>query len=245
MRQETSTLERLLRRLERRDALHPEERTALGAAMSSQRRVSAGQEIVREGSSPHESTLLVDGLTGRVVTLNDGSQQITALHVGGDFVDLHSFLLRRMDHSVAALTDCTIATITHPKLRDLTSRYPHLTRLLWLSTLLDAAIHRQWLAAMGRRDAVAQLAHLLCEHYLRLEVVGLAADFAFELPLNQTQLANALGRSRATVNGAIQQLRAEQLVRWSGARIEIVDWTRLAELAQFDATYLQLETMPV
>jgi CRP-like cAMP-binding protein len=245
VRQEYSTLERLFLRLELRDRLHPEERTALTAAMSPQKRPAAGQEIVREGSSPYESMLLIDGLTGRVVTLQDGSQQITALHVGGDFVDLHSFLLRRMDHSVVALTDCTIATVSHPKLRDLTSRYPHLTRLLWLSTLLDAAIHRQWLAAMGRREAVAQLAHLLCELYLRLNVVGLAADHAFDLPLNQAVLANALGRSRATVNGAAQQVRADGLVSWSGAQVEILDWAGLAALAQFDPTYLQLETMPV
>lgn len=191
--------------------------------MSSQKRSYAGQEIVREGSSPYESTLLVEGLSGRVVTFKDGTQQITALHVAGDFVDLPSFLLRRMDHSVVGLTDCTIATISHPKLRDLTSRYPHLTRLLWLSTLLDAAINRHWLAAMGRRDAVSQLAHLLCELSLRLVVVGLTAGPAFELPLNQTLLANALGRSRATVNGAIKQLRVN-LVKWSGSRIEIVNW---------------------
>jgi CRP-like cAMP-binding protein len=245
VRLQPATLERLLLRLELRDVLHPDERAALAGCMSPQRGVTAGQEIVREGSSPHESTLLIDGMTARVVTLLDGSQQITALHVGGDFVDLHSFLLRRMDHSVVTLTDCTIATIAHPKLRDLTSRYPHLTRLLWLSTLLDAAIHRQWLVAMGRRNAAAQLAHLLCELYLRLEVVKLAADHAFELPLNQAQLANALGRSRATVNGAVQHLRAEQLVQWSGSHIELIDWTGLVGLAQFDPTYLQLETMPV
>jgi CRP-like cAMP-binding protein len=225
--------------------LHPEERAALEAAFAPRQHAPFGREIVRQGSSPGESTLLVEGLTGRVVTLKDGAEQITALHIPGDFVDLHSFLLRRMDHSVVALTDCTIAAIPHPKLRDLTSRYPHLTRLLWLSTLLDAAIHRQWLAAMGRRDALAQLAHLLCEQYLRHEVVGLAGGNAFDLPLSQAQLANALGRSRATVNGAVQQLRDEGLVVWTGRRVEIPDWTALADLAEFDATYLQLGAMPV
>jgi len=106
-------------------------------------------------------------------------------------------------------------------------------------------MHRQWLAAMGRRGAVGQLAHLICEMNLRLEVVGLASDQRFELPLSQAQFADILGRSRATVNAAVQDLRARGLVAWRGSRVEIADWDALAELAEFNPTYLQLEAMPV
>jgi len=238
-------IERLLRKLELRDPLHPPERAALQASLVGPVRFAAGEAMVLQGSSPDRSTLLLEGLTGRVVTMHDGAQQITSVHIPGDFVDLHSFLLRRMDHSVVALTDCRVATAAHPKLRDLTSRFPHLARLLWLNTLLDAALHRQWLAAMGRRGAVGQLAHLICEMNLRLEVVGLASDQRFELPLSQAQFADILGRSRATVNAAVQYLRARGLVAWRGSRVEIADWDALAELAEFNPTYLQLEAMPV
>jgi CRP-like cAMP-binding protein len=237
--------ERLLRRLELRDPLHPDERTALQEALGGPKWHAAGSEIVAQGGNPGESTLLLEGLTGRTVTLKDGSQQITAVHVPGDFVDLHSFLLRVMDHSVVTLTDCTVATAAHSKLRDLTSRYPHLTRLLWLSTLLDAAIHRQWIAAMGRRDALSQLAHLLCEMFRRLEVVGLTSDHAFDLPLHQSLLADVLGRSRASVNSTVQVLRATRFVSWTGSRVQIENWEALTELAEFDPTYLQLAPMPV
>jgi CRP-like cAMP-binding protein len=237
--------ERFVRKMELRDRLHPEERDGLVASGTGMRHIPVGQEMVRQGSSPDASTLLLNGLTGRATTLQDGSQQITALHIPGDFVDLHSFLLRRMDHSVVALTDCAVTTVPHTRLRDLTSRYPHLGRLLWLSTLLDAAIHRQWLVGLGRREALGQFAHLLCEMCLRLEVVGLSADGVFDLPLNQSQMADVLGRSRATVNGALQVLRAAGFVVWNGARVEVLNWDALAELAEFDPTYLQLEAMPV
>ena len=237
--------EALFRKLDLRDALHPEERVALEACASPPRRYAAGQEMVVQGSTPNESTLLLEGLTARVNALYDGSRQITALHIPGDFVDLHSFLLRRMDHSVVAVTDCVVSTVAHEQLRTLTSRFPHLTRLLWFSTLLDAAIHRQWLVAMGQRDAVGQAAHLLCEMSLRLEVVGLSRDHTFELALHQEQLADALGRSRATVNAAIQTLRSRSLITWKGRIVQILDWQGLAEAAEFDPTYLQLEAMPV
>lgn len=238
-------LQALFRKLDLRDPLHPEERTALEEYMGPRRRYATGQEMVVQGSQPHESILLLEGLTARENTLQDGSRQITALHIAGDFVDLHSFLLRRMDHSVSALTDCVVTTIAHDKLRTLTSRFPHLARLLWLSTLLDAAIHRQWLVGMGQREALAQTAHLLCEMSLRLEVVGLSKDHTFDLAVHQEQLANALGRSRATVNAAIQTMRGKGLINWKGRTVRITDWATLTDMAEFDPTYLQLEAMPV
>lgn len=238
-------LEALFRKLDLRDPLHPAERTALEESRTPPRRFETGQEIVAQGSSPQESTVLLNGITARASTLLDGGQQITALHIPGDFVDLHSFLLRRMDHSVVALTDCLVTTVPHERLRTLTSRFPHLTRLLWLSTLLDAAIHRQWLVGMGRRDALGQAAHLLCEMALRFEVVGLSHDRAYTFDVRQGELANTLGLSRATVNAAIQTLRNEGLITWKGSTVRITDWERLAGLAEFDPTYLQLETMPV
>lgn len=238
-------LERLLRKLDLRDPVHPEERQALADSPFHRRQVRSGQEIVVQGTTPDESILLVEGLTARVSTLIDGGQQITALHIPGDFVDLHSFLLRPMDHSVVALTPCEVAGLPHPRLRTLTSQFPHLTRLFWLSTLLDAAIHRQWLVGMGRQDALRQCAHLLCELYRRHEVVGLTDGPSFALPLTQTELANAMGRSRATVNAAIQQLRGDGLIAWVENQLSIDDWPALAALAEFDPTYLQLKPIPV
>jgi CRP-like cAMP-binding protein len=238
-------IEALLAKLELRDRLHPEERVALAAGFGPTKRYEALDTLVQQGARPDESTLLVEGLTARVTTVRDGGQQITSLHIPGDFVDLHSFLLRTMDHSIVAMSGCTITNITHVKLRDLTSRFPHLGRLLWLSTLIDAAIHRQWLVAMGRLTALGQLAHLICEQSLRLKVVELAADYTFGSLLTQARLADVLGTSEAHVNRALSELRARGLIKWSGTRVEILDWAGLVEVGEFDPTYLQLETMPV
>jgi CRP-like cAMP-binding protein len=238
-------IEPLLSKLELRDSLHPAEKDALEESFNAPQSCPAGTTLVAQGSSPDQSTLLLSGMTGRVTTVRDGGQQITALHIAGDFVDLHSFLLRRMDHSIQALSPCRFATIDHSRLRTLTGQFPHLMRLLWLSTLIDSAIHRQWLVAMGRMDAVSQMAHLLCELSLRLKVVGLTLDHSFDLPISQAKFADALGMSPVHVNRTLQELRGKNLLTWTGARVTITDWARLTELAEFDATYLQLESMPV
>lgn len=234
-------IERLLLKLRLRDRVSEQEAAALAELMQPMRRIPAGAEIAVQGAHPQESTLLIRGLTGRVHILRDGERQISGLHVAGDFVDLHSFLLARMDHSVVALSACTISAARHEDLRRLTADHPHLTRMLWSTTLIDAAIHRQWLVGMGRKSALAQTAHLICEQYARLKVVDLVERETFQFPLSQGALADVLGLSAVHVNRVVQELRAEGLVRWRSGEVEILDWPRLTGLAQFDPTYLQLE----
>lgn len=170
----------------------------------------------------------------------NGSRQITELNAPGDFVDLHSLMMNPMDHGVAALTICRVAQAPHDGLRRLTETEPHLTRLLWMDTLIDAAVHRQWTAGLGRRTALARLAHLLCELYLRLKIVHRAGSGRMELPLSQAVLADVLGLSDVHVNRSIGQLRGAGLVKWTGRAIEVCDWDALVGLAEFDPTYLRL-----
>lgn len=235
----------LVEKLSLRDALSAEEVAALETVLGPSRTVAAGADIVREHSHPLQSTLLISGFSARYSTLRDGGRQITEINVSGDFIDLHSLLMKQMDHGVLALTDCVIANAPHARLIELTERHPHLARLLWLDTIIDAAIHRQWLVAMGRRSGLSHLAHLVCELYLRLRAAGQAGDMAFDLPLTQSVLGDALGLSTVHVSRLITELRGEGVVNWSGRRVEILDWHRLAEIAEFDATYLRLNSEPV
>jgi len=234
-----------IRKLERRDVLSAEEKAVLLGAASSAETYTAGADLVRKGDRPDRSLLLASGFTTRYRLLADGTRQITAIHLPGDFVDLHSFVLKTMDHAVGALSACRVVTFPHANLRQITVRYPHLTRMLWLMTLLDSAIHREWIVAMGRRSALEQMAHLLCEIFTRLSAVGLG-DRTRELilPINQTELGDTLGLSTVHVNRTLQQLRAERLLVWHGQAVRILDWDRLAQVAQFDDGYLHLDAEP-
>ncbi len=238
-------IQTLVDKLSLRDRLSVEEIVALEQALEPPRSLPVGADIVREHTRPSASTLLISGFSARYSTLEDGSRQITEINVSGDFIDLHSLLMKQMDHGVVALTDCVIANAPHTRLIDITERHPHLGRLLWLDTIIDAAIHRQWLVAMGRRSGLGHLAHLVCELYLRLQAVGQTGDLTFELPLTQTTLGDALGLSTVHVSRLISELRSEGVVAWAGGRIDILDWRRLAEIAEFDPTYLRLQSEPV
>jgi CRP-like cAMP-binding protein len=234
----------LILNLGHRDVIAPLEQAALESIVSKAEYYRAGQDIVAEGTHPKESCLMLEGFSARSHVIEQGQRQLTAVHIPGDFVDLHSLLLKVMDHGVVALTNCIVSKVPHENLRKISTEYPHLTRMLWLSTVVDAAIHRAWIVSMGRRSSVGQVAHLLCELYLRLKAVDLTHEYSFELPITQVQLGDMLGRSVVHVNRILQFLRRKGLIAWRGTSLTILDWERLQAIAGFDPTYLSLRVEP-
>jgi len=238
----TGLTHHLVLKLEQRDRLSDHEKRVLEAAVVRVREVRADEDIVREGDRPLESSLLLDGFAARYKVLSTGRRQITALHVPGDFVDLHSFQLKVMDHGVLALTPCRIGLVPHAVLEKITEEHPHLARLLWLSTLVDGAIHREWLTAMGRRSATAHMAHLVCELFVRLGAIGRVQDSTIQLPITQSELGDTLGLSTVHVNRVLQELRKDGLIRTRGSELTVLDWERLQTLAEFTPIYLSMQT---
>jgi CRP-like cAMP-binding protein len=234
----------LILKLEARDDLSDEERRVVSSIIEEPSLVGAREDLVREGDRPTSSTLVIEGFAGRYKVLENGSRQITAVHGPGDFIDLHSFLLKKMDHGVVTLTSCRLAKASHEALKKVTETHPHLARMFSLMTLIDGAIHREWLVSMGRRGALGHIAHLLCEIYKQLEIVNLAHDGRFIFPVTQSDLADMLGLSTVHVNRVLQELRAKQLIEWQGPKVRILDWAGLTATAEFDGVYLNLFKEP-
>lgn len=241
---EHTGIDRWIANFQARDpTLSPDEERALRGVFSEVVEFGADHDIVRMHDRMTQSHLLLEGWAFRYIALGDGRRQIVAIHVPGDFVDLHSFPLQVIDHSVATFSRCRVALAPHSRLREVTQAHPHLSRLLWLSTLIDAAVHRQWLAG-GQRSAVERAAHLLCELYVRLETVGLAKDLTFAMPMSQIEFADALSISSVHTNRVLHKLRDEGAASWQQREVAILDWQRLASLAEFDPTYLNLFNSP-
>ena len=57
-------------------------------------------------------------------------------------------------------------------------------------------------------------------------------------------MADVLGLSLVHLNKTLQQLRRDGLVRWESRTVEILDWEKLTEMAEFDPTYLSLSVEP-
>lgn len=239
-------IEALILNLEARDTVSKDEAQLLHSLVVRERSFAVDEDLVVQGSRPNCSTLLLSGIAARYKVMEDGKRQITALHVAGDFVDLHAFPLKIMDHGIVALSPCHAAFLDHADLKKITETQPHLTRLFWLSTVIDGAIHREWIVAMGRRSKISHLAHLFCELFVRLRVVGETKENSFAFPLKQSELADVLGISLVHLNKTLSLLRNKQVLEWSQKTrtIEILNWKGLAKLAEFDPAYLNLHVEP-
>jgi CRP-like cAMP-binding protein len=228
-------------KLRARDTVSPEEDQALRDSVAEIRALPADAIVIRAGQVLTFSVLLLEGIMCRYKDLSDGQRQITELHVPGDFADLHSFTLKRLDHNIMTITPCRIGIVPHIALERITEQYPHLTRLLWFTTNLDAAIHREWEVSLGRRTAVSRIAALFCEMKLRLELVGRTEGMSYDLDLTQTDLAECVGLTPIHVNRTLKELRERGLVLFKSGRVTIHDWEGLADVAEFDPAYLYLE----
>ena len=234
-------IESHLQKLRRRHDISSAEEAAIRDSIADVRRVRADEVVIRAGVPIDECTLLVEGWLARVKDLRSGVRQFTELHIAGDFADLHSFTLKRLEHDVVSLTPCTIATVPHDRVRELTENFPHLARVYWFQTNLDAAIHREWTVCMARRSAIARVSHLLCELCVRLDIVGRVRDNCFDFPLTQTDLAECLGLTSVHVNRTLQELRKRKLISLENREVALLDLAALREVAEFAPAYLYLE----
>jgi len=198
------------------------------------------QVIVRENVPVTNCTLVTEGFVERFKDTEEGRRQILAIHLPGDFVDLHSYPLKRLEHSVAAVTACKVAIVPHAAVRAIIERSPVLTELLWRSTMIDAAVNREWIVSLGTRSAAVRLAHLFCELFVRMERLGMTNGRSFALPLTQVDLGDATGLTAVHVNRMLRRLRNEGLIEPRPGEIVVLDWPALQNFAGFDPAYLYL-----
>jgi CRP-like cAMP-binding protein len=151
-------IEKHLMKLRARDDITADEERALRDAVGEVIDYPADHTFITAGRELSCSTLLVEGFLCRYKDLSGGQRQITEVHVAGDFADLHSFTLKYLDHNVMALTPSKIVQVPHEKLARITEQFPHLARMLWFMTNMDAAIHREWEVSLGRRSALERTA---------------------------------------------------------------------------------------
>lgn len=234
----------LIRKLRVRDEVSDAEAAILRACVARVEEISAGRTLVVPDEKLDQSMLIVSGVAARYKDLTNGQRQITDIHIPGDFTDLHGFVLKRLEHHIGTLTPVRMAFFPHAALTRVSEEQPHLLRMLWLSTLIDAAIQRERLLSLGRRSALSRIAHFVCELYVRMELVGLVDGLRFCLPITQLDISDATGLTSVHVNRMLRQLRDEGLVTVRGGTVEIHDLRRLEKVADFDRTYLFLKREP-
>lgn len=191
--QNDQALALLVRKLNNHVVLSDQDQKTLLGLPYTVRDLSASSYIIREGDVPGPSAILLNGFAYRQKLTDHGNRQIISFHLPGDALDMQHLFLDRADHSVQALTPVRLAMIPRAALRNVAMKSPTIANAFAISNMIEASIFREWLLNVGRRDARQRVAHLLCEIAARLDGQELAADYGYELPMTQEQLADATG----------------------------------------------------
>ena len=242
----STNLEPMLQKLQYWRKFSAEDREALLALPHMMKALQPHHHIVREFDRAEHSCVLISGYAVRHKIVAGGNRQILAIHMKGEMVDLQNSMLGRADHSVQMLTAGKIAMIPRAEVDRIAFERPTIGRAMWIDTLVDGSIAREWTANVGRRDAHTRIAHLLCEFALRLKAAGLGEQANYELPMTQDQIADATGLTSVHVNRTLKALEADGLIeRLTPRFIQIGDWRKLADAGDFNSNYLHLhETDP-
>ena len=234
-------LELLLRKLSTHSSLDDEDKKAILDLPWTIRTVLPQGYIVREGDMPIVCGVLLEGFAFRQKLTGDGARQIVSVHVPGDPLDFQNFYLDESDHSVQALTRAEVAFVDRNDLRELARARPAVSQAIFVITLVDASIFREWILNVGRRAAPARVAHVLCELAIRLDAQGLAEEYGYQLPMTQEQLADVVGLTPVHVNRTLKSLEAQGLLERDRRKVSFPDWQGLRDVGDFNERYLHLE----
>ena len=233
-----SAIELFLKRLLLRSRLSIDEQEAILALKGHAIQVDGRRDVVRPGDKVDHACLVVRGLAARFDQMADGQRQITAFYIAGDMCDLHSVPVAVAGWGIEALATTTIVKVPHSELLAIATRHPAIAFAFWRDTTADASILAKSVSNLGRRNAQARLAHLICEMGIRMEQTGLGTRTEFAFQAIQAQLAEALGMTDVHMNRSIQGLRREGLLRTENRIYYVEDWDRLASIAEFSSDYL-------
>jgi CRP-like cAMP-binding protein len=223
--------------------LSPDEMAMLDALHSATRAIRRNREIVTEGRN-YESLFVLLGSAIRYRVLRDGRRQVLNIVLPGDFIGFPGCFFESALYSVTALTDAVVCTVPFTVLIGLFDRSPRLAAAIFWSFACEAAIYAEHLIDVGRRSALERVAHFLLELLTRLQVVGLADERSYQMPLTQELIGDALGLSVPHVNRTLRRLRDDGLVAIEEQRITLKDIDGLSVLADFEKTYLTRLRLP-
>ena len=234
----------LTRKLSRLVTLAQDEIAILDELQSARRVIRRNREIMTEGRKYDALLILIDGIAIRCRILHDGRRQILNIALPGDFIGFPSAFSQRALYSISALEDCVVAPVPFPQLLGLFDGQPKLAAAIFWSFACEAAMYAEHVIDVGRRSALERIAHFLLELMTRLQVIGLADERSFRMPLTQELIGDALGLSVPHVNRTLRQLRNDELVSIEEHVVIIKDVEALSALADFEGSYLDQFRLP-
>jgi CRP-like cAMP-binding protein len=217
-----------------------DDRDAILALPYGFRSIGKRRSLIRNGDTPEHCAIILKGFAFRHKTTRDGSRQIVSFYTPGQIINIEQLFLKSADHDIQAMTACEVATISTKALRHLALSRVSITLALITQAMVESSIYRQWMLTVGRHDARARVAHLLCEFAVRLSDEPITSEWTYTIPMTQQQIGDAVGLTPVHVNRVLRQLSNEGIVERKGSLVHFLNWDKLQGVAGFNRRYLHV-----
>ena len=234
-----SPLDRLVGGLDRLVPIPEEEKRAVKSLPHEVRSVVKGTLLVEANLLAADCFVMLDAFAHKEKFFGD-LRRVVSINLPGELVNIESALAMQSDYSATIIRSGEIVVIPAEALRELLFDCSSLSRALWLRSQAEAAVSREWLLNDRRRGLESRLAHLICETSLRLQLLNEEDEAEPVLPFDVEELALAAGSIPLYVCDALALLENAKAVRLSDEGVTIEDGARLAEIGDFDPTYIEV-----
>lgn len=199
--------------------------------------VKPKRDFLGERGSGHLHVLL-DGWACKYKMGHDGRRRIAMLYLPGDILDLDRLYLSTLDSQFSTFAGCEIARLDRMGMLEIFGRNLKIAHTLAALAIDENRRLAENVNSLAARSARERLCHLICEIIVRMQIVGRSDGVCVEWPLIQEQVAEIIGLTSVHLNRVLQEVRAEGLIEWKGCGLRVLDWGRMAVLADFDPAYL-------
>lgn len=211
---------------------------AVAALCTREVRFDRQETIIETGQVYQAIYLVTEGWVTRFKLLPSGERQIINFALPGDFLCFNATLFGKSDHFLTAKTRVRAFAMDRQPFGALLSVDPTLAVALSWANAQEEAVLAERLTSLGRRSAQERIAHLFCELWRRLHLLGLTDNDRFPLPITQEDLADTLGLSAVHVNRTLRQLRSEGLIETGSNHVRVLSMAGLEAVAGFEDGYL-------
>jgi CRP/FNR family transcriptional regulator len=225
------SLEAILRRAPLFSALDPDAAAALQTA-ARRRRFRRGDTIFSEGDAGDALYVVIDGKIKIFRTASDGRENMLAVLGPGEMVgELSLFDPGPRTATVAAITDCTLASLAHDALRPWISGRPELCEQLLRALAQRLRRTNDVMADLVFSDVPGRVAKALLDLADRFGAPD-SEGIRVTHDLTQEELAQLVGASRETVNKALSEFASRGWLRLEGRTVVLIERDRLEHRAR-------------
>lgn len=192
-------------------------------------RIPSGQNVTSAKGMQGRIGLIISGAAFRQRSLVGDRRQILDVYLPGDVLGLEAAILGEESSEIVTATAATVAANAG------SLRYV-LSQPTAGMVLLEAAIRQRRrlenrLVRLTRLDAASRVAAFLLDMHARLGGQDDDVTFAIRLPMDQRDLADALGLSFVHVNRVLRTLRELDIVLLRRRVVTVMDRQQLRRIA--------------